>query len=135
MKLKYKKSYRFKDLPEKTRNELTDVARQELCQYALDTMGVEIITAMLYVMNEDYGFGKQRLRKLYDRMFETQLELKEAWAGSDKDLPEFYRRELYKVGVDIDFWIKSGRAWNDGEYKNDERWNAFGQKEWRGRKK
>ena len=134
MKINYKKSYRFKDLPRETQKEQISIATRELTELVLNKMGTDLDAAVLYVLADRFGFGKHRLRKVYDGIFETRLELKKAWEGSDNDLPDDYRRELKKIGVDIELWNQLGRAWNDGGYKNDECWNAFGQKEWRGRK-
>lgn len=133
--MKLKKKHRFTDLPEQKRTELTAFATKELTEFVLSRMATDLDAVYLYALANEFGFGKHRLRRAYDGVFEAKKELREKWLGNDKDVVEDAKRELRKIGVDIDLWDEQKRAWLDGGYKEDEVWNSTGHKNLKGVKK
>ena len=127
MKLKQQK--RFNQLPEKTQTELTAFATRELTELVLSKMATELDAVLLFALHREFGFGKHKLRRVYDAVFEAKRDLKEQWLGNDKEVIEDAKRCLRSIGVDIDLWDEQKRAWLDGGYKEDKVWNSIGRKE------
>lgn len=127
--MKLKQRYRFRDLPETERKRQADAATKELVEFVLNNMATDLDAIILYALANEFGFGKHKLRRAYDAVFEAKKELKERWLGNDKDVVEDAKRELKKIGVDIDLWDEQKREWLDGGYKNDPVWNSVGKKE------
>ncbi len=127
MKLKQQK--RFNQLPEKTQKQLSAFATRELTEFVLDRMGKDLDAILLYTLYRQFGFGKHKLRRVYDGVFEAKKELKEQWLGNDKEIVDDAKRVLKTIGVDIELWDTMKREWLDGGYKNDEVWNSVGRKE------
>ena len=120
---------RFSKLPEQKQEELVSFATKELVEITLSKMATDLDAMLLYVLADKFGFGKHKLRKVYDEIFNAKKELKEKWLGNDKEVVEDAKRELRKIGVDIDLWDEQKRAWLDGGYKNDTVWNSYGKKD------
>lgn len=120
---------RFSKLPEQQQEQLVSFATKELVEITLSRMATDLDAMLLYALADKFGFGKHKLRKVYDAVFEAKKELKEKWLGNDKEVVEDAKRELRKIGVDIDLWDEQKRAWLDGGYKDDEVWNSYGRKE------
>lgn len=127
MKLKPQK--RFNQLPEKTQKQLSAFATKELTEFVLDRMGKDLDAVLLYTLHRQFGFGKHKLRRVYDGVFEAKKELKEQWLGNDKEIIDDAKRVLKTIGVDIELWDEMKREWLDGGYKTDEVWNSVGRKE------
>lgn len=127
MKLKQQK--RFNQLPEKTQKQLSAFATKELTEFVLDRMGKDLDAILLYTLYRQFGFGKHKLRRVYDGVFEAKKELKEQWLGNDKEIVDDAKRVLKTIGVDIELWDTMKREWLDGGYKTDEVWNSVGRKE------
>ena len=127
--MKLKQRYRFRDLPEAERKRQADAATKELCEYVLNNMAKDLDAMVIYALANEFGFGKHRCRRAYDAVFEAKKELKERWLGNDKDVVDDAKRELKKIGVDIELWDEMKRAWLDGGYRDDKVWNSVGKKE------
>ena len=128
MKINYKKP-RFRDLNPNAQKQQITFATKELTDLALTRMGNDMDIMVLYVLANDFGFRKHRLRKVYDGIFNANKELREAWQGNQREIIEDAKRELKSIGVDVELWNEQKRAWLDGGYKKDECWNAHGRKE------
>ena len=126
--MKLKKKQHFRDLPRESQKNLTSFATRELTEFVLDKMGTELDIALLYVLADRFGFGKHRLRRVFDGVFEAKKELKDRWQGNDKEVIEDMERELKSIGVDVRLWEEQKRNWLDGGYKDDECWNSYGHK-------
>lgn len=137
MKLNYKKSYRLNDFSQEKREELSATATRELTEFVISRMGNDLDAMLLFTLARDFGFRKHRLRKVYDGIFNAYKDLREAWQGNQREIIEDAKRELKGIGVDVELWNEQKREWLDGGYKDDECWNAFGQKGavWKGHKK
>lgn len=131
MKIPYKKTYgkHFKDLPKETQKQQISLATKELTEMVITRMGYDLDAMLLFTLARDFGFGKHRLRRVYDGIFESYRDLRNAWAGNSREVIDDAKRELKSIGVDIELWNEQKRAWLDGGYKNDECWNAHGKKE------
>lgn len=127
--MKSRERKRFSQLPEKTQKDLTAFATRELTEFVLSKMATELDAMLLYTLYRQFGFGKHKLRRVYDGVFEAKKELKELWLGNDKDVVDDAKRVLRSIGVDIDLWDEQKREWLDGGYKDDEVWNSYGRKE------
>lgn len=128
MKLKKSKVKRFNELPRESQKNLTQVATRELTEYVLDNMGVDMDIALLYTLARYFGFGKHRLRKVFDGVFNAKKELRDAWHGNDREIIDDMERELKSIGVDVKYWEEQKRNWLDGGYKDDVVWNSYGHK-------
>ena len=127
--MKLKQRCRFRDLPKAEQKRQADAATRELVEFVLSKMATDLDAIVLYALANEFGFGKHKLRRAYDAVFNAKKELKERWLGNDNEIIEDAKRELKKIGVDIELWDEQKRAWLDGGYKDDPVWNSVGKKE------
>lgn len=85
---------------------------------------------ILHVMNQKHGWGKRRLRKLYEEFDEVMDDLMKYFETAPITTQEgrydveFYALEsLKRVGVDLEKWRKERSNWNPDE---DEVWKNYG---------
>lgn len=128
-KFKKRKEVNFSELPEKRQEQLVKFATKELAEFVINNMAEDLDAMILFYFSQEYGFGKHRLRKIFDGIFDLKCELRERWEGNDKEVVDDARRELKKIGVDIELWEKEKQRWRDGGYKKDIVWNSVEKKE------
>lgn len=59
---------------------------------------------VLYTLHVVFGFGPQRLRKFYDKLFEEHNKLVKHYEMEDDDGPFLAKEMLKRIGVDITAW-------------------------------
>lgn len=120
--MKLKPKNRFNQLPEKTQSDLTAFATKELVEFVLNKMGADLDAMILFVLHEEYGFGKHKLRNVWDSVFKWKLKLRQQWEGSESDIADDARRVLKRIGVDVDLWEKEKQEWKP---ENDPVWQNY----------
>lgn len=62
---------------------------------------LDLDTCVMWTLHVKYGWGKQRLKKLYTDMFEENLRMRQFY-----DMEELYpeRMKLKQKGIDIEAW-------------------------------
>ena len=68
-----------------------------------------------WVLHEKYGFGKKRLRDLYDAYDPLWEELREHYELTTDDTPFVCRAKLKEIGVDLDAWAEEPEVNHDSE--------------------
>lgn len=58
--------------------------------------------AVLWVLHKEFGFGAQRLKKVFDKFFEHRAHIRERYLADDDDDAFICQRALLSVGVDMD---------------------------------
>jgi transposase len=66
--------------------------------------------AILYLLHEEYGFGKKRLRKFWDRFNKLHDELIRHYLVEDYETPWICKEKLKNIGIDIDEWERESNA-------------------------
>lgn len=64
-------------------------------------LSLDIDTCVLWTLHNNYGCGKQRLRKFYMDLFEEHLRMRQFY---DIDEPYPERMKLKEKGVDVEAW-------------------------------
>lgn len=59
---------------------------------------------VLYTLHVVFGYGPQRLRKFYDKLFEEHNKLVKHYEMEDEDGPFLAKEVLKRIGVDITAW-------------------------------
>lgn len=66
----------------------------------------EIDAIVLWVLHEEFGFGKSRMKKFHDRFIPTLNELTKRYEMDDSDRIWLCTYQLKQLGVDIEEWNK-----------------------------
>ena len=64
-------------------------------------LALDVDTCVLWTLHNNYGWGKQRLRKFYMDLFEEHLRMRQFY---DIDEPYPERMKLKEKGVDVEAW-------------------------------
>ena len=69
---------------------------------------MEFDAMLLFVLHEQFGFGKKRLRRYFDACFRLHHELRDKYQfHGQEDMGWLYRRKLAEdAGVDIEDWYR-----------------------------
>lgn len=59
---------------------------------------------VLYTLHVVFGFGPQKLRKFYNKLFEEHNKLVKHYEMEDEDGPFLAKEMLKRIGVDITAW-------------------------------
>lgn len=76
---------------------------QELSR-ATDRFFYDEVTVILWVLHQQFGFGKERLKKFYVNYNKENQKLRDYYSASDKDLHYVTDHLLRQIGVNIDAW-------------------------------
>ena len=87
------------------RREVLREVNKELSR-ATDRFYYDEVTIILWVLHQQFGFGKDRLKKFYVNYNEENQKLRDHYSASDKDLHYITSHLLKQIGVDIDGWEK-----------------------------
>lgn len=66
------------------------------------------IACAMFVLHNEFGFGRDRLRKYFDEYASLHKQLDEMYgSGKEYDFDGWYaKRELKKIGVDVHEWYE-----------------------------
>ena len=98
----------YEQYPPWLKNRIRDAAR-DLASDAIDRHLNDCDAIILYVLHTEFGFGKDRLRRYYDKYLELYKDML-AQYESFKDADYWCQDELRKIGVDV-------ASWNDETYQ------------------
>ncbi len=76
------------------------------CAEAQMKLSIDIDSMVLYTLATEFGFGKKRLRRMYEALKKGHDALLEYYHMDPKDGPYLARRKLKEIGVDIEQWDK-----------------------------
>ena len=63
--------------------------------------------SLLWAIHEVFGFGKKRLRRLWEKQYNLHRELRSYYAAEDyEEMGWIYREKLKNIGVDVEDWYK-----------------------------
>lgn len=63
---------------------------------------------LLYTLRKEFGFGAKRLKQFYDSARNATRKFHEEYgSGGLEEFPNFCKRELLRIGVDLDKWEES----------------------------
>lgn len=73
------------------------------CVEQVEQYEAELDVVVLYALNITFGFGKKRLQRFYDSMFDLRREMKERYAtGEDENIGDFAMLvKLREKGIDV----------------------------------
>lgn len=87
----------------KERKAMDDEIDRQLAEATRRQEG-DIDALLLWYLHTEYGFGEKRLRKFIEG-FNTRLrELSDWYDMDERDQMFLVRRELEKIGIDVDEW-------------------------------
>ena len=80
-----------------------DQAKKELLMMDSD-FGSEFDAMILYVLHEDFGFGKDRLNRFMEKYEQLRTKLRDTYDLEEKDgdFGWFCKRELKKIGITVE---------------------------------
>lgn len=64
---------------------------------------IELDSMILYTLHSEFGFGKARLRKFFDKLRELYKEMGDKYCMPD-DVPFICLTKLKDIGVDLEEW-------------------------------
>lgn len=69
---------------------------------ATDRFFYDEVTVILWVLHQQFGFGRDRLKKFYVNYNMENQKLRDYYSAADKDLHYVTDHLLKRIGVDID---------------------------------
>ena len=87
----------------KERKAMDDEIDRQLAEATRRQEG-DIDALLLWYLHTEYGFGEKRLRKFMDGFNARLRELSDWYDMGERDQMFLVRRELKKIGIDIDEW-------------------------------
>lgn len=70
---------------------------------------LEIVSMILWVLHEQFGFGPKRLKQFYDAFSPTVDDLIKRYEMEDSDQIWLCTQMLKRYGIDIEDWYKDGK--------------------------
>lgn len=83
------------------RRQVLREVNQELTK-ATDRFFYDEVTVILWVLHQQFGFGKERLKKFYVNYNKENQKLRDHYAASDQDLHYITSHLLEKIGVSVE---------------------------------
>ena len=87
---------------------------REQCVERVKEYEIMLDAALIYALREQLGFGKDRLKRIYDAMFRCREEAKEFYKHKESDGNEYRAThdevafamlwELKQIGIDVEAW-------------------------------
>lgn len=71
---------------------------------------VEIAARVLWVLHEEFGFGKDRLKRYFDAFDKTLNDLDDYYQMEEKDEKLLCTYKLQSIGVDISKWEQEAKV-------------------------
>lgn len=70
-------------------------------------------SAILYMLHTEFGFGKDRLFRAWQLMYQRAQELREYYSMEQTDEGWLCRKKLLDIGVDVEEWYNNAdrSAW------------------------
>ena len=87
----------------KERKAMDDEIDKQLAEATRRQEG-DIDALLLWYLHTEYGFGEKRLRKFMDGFNARLRELSDWYDMGEGDQMFLVRRELKKIGIDVDEW-------------------------------
>lgn len=63
-------------------------------------------SAILWMLHEEFGFGKIKLYRAWKRMYDSSLKLREYYEMGPEDDGWLCRRKLKEIGCDVEAWYR-----------------------------
>lgn len=95
-------------------DKIMETAETEIKRQILEKdkeLSADLDAAILWVLHDQLGFGKARLRRFWEAFILEHKFLRAVWG--DGNVPAKFREYLLQIGVDVD-------AWNEELEKEDE---------------
>lgn len=75
-----------------------------------EAFSVDLDSTILYVLHEQFGFGKVRLQRFYDLFLKRHQELRDYYQFDSSDVSWFCRMKLKEeCDVDVEQWYKNSK--------------------------
>lgn len=86
------------------------------CVQRVKDYEIMLDAALIYALRQELGFGKERLKRIYDAMFRCREEAKEFYKYQEADGNEYRATheevafamlwELKQIGIDVEAWYE-----------------------------
>ena len=99
------------DLTANERKAMDAEIKRQLAEYD-KKHGLEIDALILWVLNDEFGFGPKRLRRFYDCFADSIKALIDRYELDDADGIWLCTRKLKDKGIDIEAWHNENNGGN-----------------------